>query len=401
MPRPAGKFELAKTILANWRIIRAKPSVNRFLLRYLRDFTVMKTGRRLIVHSHLPPLNSLAYSRFIDDHVLRDCSGPSHAQIGVTGDCPQNCAYCYNRGRSGVTMDTRTILELVRELKEMGVFWIGLTGGEPLLNRDLPAIVRAIGEDCCAKLFTTGHGLTEELAGELKKAGLYYVTVSLDHMDEKTHDRIRGYRGAFRTALRAIETLRKLGDMHVSVSTVLSGNMLETGNVEEFLAFLRRLDVDEAWLSESKPSVQAGGGPPRVITDTERNDLMRLQDDHNRLGELTVNYLGHLEDGNRFGCTAGTKMVYIDPYGDVGPCVFLPMSFGNVREKPLRAIYGDMRGHFRTGCRCFINQNHDVVRDFYHGSVPLNRAESLRVLERVHFGPGPRYFRLQHHGELR
>jgi MoaA/NifB/PqqE/SkfB family radical SAM enzyme len=395
MSGPAGGLNVAKSIVANWRLIRGKPRVNWFLLRYLRKFRVMEAGGRLVLHSHLPPLNSRAYARFIDEHILAPSPGPSHAQIGVTDDCPQNCAYCYNRGRTGVVMETGTILRVIRELKSMGVFWIGLTGGEPLLNSDLVRIVEAIGEDCSSKLFTTGHGLTKDLAAQLKAAGLFYVTVSLDHRDEETHDRIRGYKGAFRTALRAIEILREAGGMHVSVSTVLSGEMLKPENVKDFLAFINRLEVDEAWLSEAKPSLKGRAGVTPVITESERAGLMNLQDACNRLGGMTVNYLGHFEDRTRFGCTAGQKMIYVDPFGEVSPCVFVPMTFGNVREKPLADLYADMRSHFPPSARCFINTNHELLRDHNHGILPLGREDSLAVLRECRFGPLPRFFRLQ------
>jgi hypothetical protein len=75
----------------------------------MRAFRVQKAGRNLIIHSHLPPLNSRAYGRFIDEHLVAGSEGPSHAQVGLTDRCPQNCAYCYNRGRKGEPMDTLTI----------------------------------------------------------------------------------------------------------------------------------------------------------------------------------------------------------------------------------------------------------------------------------------------------
>lgn len=389
---------VARSILANARILRAGLSVNWFLLRYLGKFNVLERGGRLIVHSHLPPLNSKAYSRFIDEHLLAESPGPSHAQIGITDACPQKCGYCYNRGREGVVMDTEMILAVIRELKSMGVFWIGLTGGEPLLNRDIVRIVEEIGDDCSGKLFTTGSNLTESLAADLKRAGLYYVTVSLDHMEETEHDRIRGQRGAYRTALRALEIFRGLGGMHVSVSSVLSGEMLRGGRVEELLVFLQGLGVDEAWLSETKPSAQARWEKKTVITEPERQDLIRLQDRWNKRGGLTVNYLGHFEDGRHFGCAAGEKMVFVDPFGEVSPCVFIPMSFGNVREGSLRTLYSGMRSRFSAQDRCFINANYMRFGDHDGGKLPFNREESLSILNDVRFGPLPRFFWLQNRG---
>ncbi len=384
-----------RSILANARMLGAGPSVNWFLLRYMRKFRIQDCGGRLIVHSHLPPLNSKAYSRFIDEHLLADSPGPSHAQIGIADACPQNCGYCYNRGREGVVMDTETILSVVRELKRLGVFWIGLTGGEPLLNRDIVKIVKAIGDDCCAKLFTTGSFLTENLAADLKRAGLYYVTVSLDHRDEAEHDRIRGRAGAFRTALRALEIFRKLGGMHISVSTVLSGDMLRSERVEDLLAFLRRLEVDEAWISEAKPSAQACWSGDAVITRAEREELIRLQDRWNRKGGMTVNYLGHFEDGDNFGCAAGRNMVFVDPFGEVSPCVFVPMSFGNVRGGSLGSLCGEMRKVFPARDHCFINAHYGHFRENHGEKIPLKKEVSLSILDQISPAPAPRFFRLR------
>ncbi len=400
MVKAAPKLAVARSIVSNARLLRAGPSVNWFLVRYLNKFKVKECGGRLILHSHLPPLNSRAYSRFIDEHLLAVSAGPSHAQIGITDACPQNCEYCYNKGREGAVMDTAMIIAAVQELKAMGVFWIGLTGGEPLLNKDIAKIVEAIGEDCSAKLFTTGSNLKNELASDLKSAGLYYVTVSLDHWEETRHDAIRGHKGAFRTALRAIETFRKQGGMHVSVSSVLSRDVLRSDGVEELLAFLRRLEVDEAWLSEMKPSSRACWRNNTVITESERAGLIRLQDRWNRNDDMTVNYLGHFENGNHFGCTAGNKMVFIDPFGEVSPCVFIPMTFGNVREKPLRSIYGEMRARFAVRDRCFINSNYTYLRDHDGRKLPIGTKESHSIMDEIRPGHLPRFFQLQarHHG---
>jgi MoaA/NifB/PqqE/SkfB family radical SAM enzyme len=220
-------------------------------------------------------------------------------------------------------MDTAIIKRAIHELKELGVFWLGLTGGEPLLNKDLLEIVESAGEDCAVKLFTTGSTLTPRLASDLKKAGLFSVSVSLDHWREEDHDRARGIPGAYLEALRAIELFKKTDGLHVGVSAVLSRDMIVRDEVEDLLSFLSGLEVHEAWLSEAKPSVQGFWKSDLVITEAERRKLVALQDRYNRDGGMTVNYLGHFEGGEHFGCNAGHKMVYVDAFGEVSPCVFL------------------------------------------------------------------------------
>ena len=235
MVNQASGLKLITAVLSNPRVVLARPSVIRFLCDYLRKFKVIDTGGNLIVHSHLPPLNSRAYSRFIKEHLLTKSIGPSHAQIGLTNACPQNCEYCYNKDRSGKLMDKETIIRTIRELKELGMIWLGLTGGEPLLNKHIVEIVESAGEDCSVKLFTTGCTLSKQLATDLHRAGLFSVSVSLDHWKEEEHDRVRRYKGAFRTALQAIDIFKNISGMHVGVSAVLSKHMLKPELVEEFL----------------------------------------------------------------------------------------------------------------------------------------------------------------------
>jgi MoaA/NifB/PqqE/SkfB family radical SAM enzyme len=386
---------LTKAILSNPQMIRIKPAVNWFMLQYLRKFRVRNVGGNLVIHSHLPPVNSRAYSRFIDEHLLGGANGPSHAQIGVTNACPQRCEYCYNKYKTGLPMDTATILRTVDDLKRMGVCWLGLTGGEPLLNKNLVEIVERAADGCAVKLFTTGCTLTHQRAADLKQAGLAYVSVSLDSPDEAEHDRIRRYPGAYRTALQAIDIFQNVGGVHVSVSAVLGKEMLREDRVEGLLEFLAGLGIDEAWLSECKPAVQGLWNPDEVITEEQRQMMLQVQDRYNKAGGMTVNYLGHFEGREHFGCNAGNKMVYIDAFGNVSPCVFTPISFGSVRERPIGEIYAEMRGCFPTENRCFINTNYALMRRYYRGVSPIPVEDTRALMQDVRFGPPARFFQLQ------
>ncbi|MEI7615592.1 MAG: radical SAM protein [Actinomycetota bacterium] len=387
------KITLVKALLSNIQIIRVKPSINWFLAKYMGKFNLLNINGQLIIHSHLPSVNSKAFTRFINEHLLARAEGPSHAQIGLTNACPQNCQYCYNKNRSGELISTAKIKHLIQELKKMGVFWLGFTGGEPLLNKDIIEIVKSVGDDCAIKLFTTGSNLTEQLAADLKKAGLLYASVSLDHWEEEEHDRIRGLNGAFRTALKAIEIFKNAG-VHVSVSAVLSREMIQGNQVQEFLKFLINLGVHEAWLSEAKPTVEAFWNKDAVITEKERLSLLSLQDRYNREGKITVNYLGHFEGGEHFGCNAGNKMVYIDSFGEVSPCVFTPMTFGNVQDKSVKAIFSDMKARFPSENCCFINKNYELLKKYYKGQSPISREDTMEMMKEVEFSPLSEFSRL-------
>jgi MoaA/NifB/PqqE/SkfB family radical SAM enzyme len=394
-PPRAKRTAVWRALASNPQILKAGPRLVRFLCDYMGKFKIQDVGGRLILHSHLPPLNSRAYKRFIDEHLIKNVEGPSHAQVGLTNACPQKCAYCYSRGRKGEPMDTEAILRVVRDLREMGVFWLGFTGGEPLLNRDIVRITEVAAADCAVKLFTSGFGLTEELAAGLRDAGLFSVSVSLDHWSEEVHDRGRGFPGAYGTALRAVETFRNVGGVQVGISSVLSKELIRPDKVEEFLRFLSGLGVHEAWLSEAKPSAPAFWSDEFIISEKERCELMRLQDRWNKNGGITVNYLGHFESGSHFGCNAGSKMIYVDAFGEVSPCVFTPLTFGNVRERSLREIFTEMSARFSPSDACFMNTEYGLFRKYYEGALPLSRERTLGLLEEARFGPPPKFHELR------
>jgi MoaA/NifB/PqqE/SkfB family radical SAM enzyme len=346
----------------------------------MNKFRVRVAGEHLVVHSHLPPIGSAAFRRFTRLHLIQKITGPTHAQIGVTAVCPQRCGYCYNRGRTGQPLDSHELHQAIEDLHSLGIVWLGFTGGEPLLHPNLEDLIEHAARKSAVKIFTTGHGLTVERARALGKAGCFSIAISLDDWREPEHDAARGVVGAYATALAGVRAALEAGNLHVSVSSVVSTKVIRSERLHELLDFLRTLGVHEAWLSEPKPAAPAMWGNPTDFTEDDRQALARAQDTANQKNGLTVNYLGHFEAPEHFGCNAGKRMVYVDPWGEVSPCVFVPLSMGNLRTRPLAEIYREMCTHFPSRRRCFVHENHEQFRKHQQARVPLGIAESLRVL---------------------
>ena len=87
-------------------------------------------------------------------------------------------------------------------------------------------------------------------------------------------------------------------------------------------------------------------------------------------------------------------MVYVDAFGEVGPCVFVPLSHGNVMQEPLPTIYERMRSVARASDGCFINRNYGLIRDRFQDTLPLPGAAAREIAERATFGPPARFFEL-------
>ncbi|GGO36446.1 pyrroloquinoline quinone biosynthesis protein PqqE [Streptomyces lasiicapitis] len=128
----------------------------------------------------------------------------------LTHGCPLRCAYCSNPvkliGRS-VELTGDEWCEVLRQAAELGVVQTHLSGGEPLLRRDLPRIVATADEaGIHTQLVTSGVGLHEARLAELVDAGLRSVQLSVQHADPARADLIAGARatGAKERAARLV-----------------------------------------------------------------------------------------------------------------------------------------------------------------------------------------------------
>src|ERR1700730_7726270 len=93
----------------------------------------------------------------------------------ITYRCPLHCPYCSNpaRVRSNGELTTGEWQRVLREAAELGVLQVGFSGGEPLVRRDLAALVRSAREaNLYTNLITSGVGLDGSRVSELREAGL-------------------------------------------------------------------------------------------------------------------------------------------------------------------------------------------------------------------------------------
>ena len=180
----------------------------RYLRRTFKDEKVTKFNGQQVVNTFMPPFPSRAFELLMKKSLYfdRGRTGLYSAHIALTNKCGFNCWHCSSAHRRGKEVATYRWLEIIKELQDTGISIIGLTGGEPLRRDGLEAIIRSIDNRSTSLLFTTGEGLDDDRAKRLKAAGLYYIVISLDHYEEKEHNRLRGADRAFLTAINAIKT---------------------------------------------------------------------------------------------------------------------------------------------------------------------------------------------------
>jgi radical SAM protein with 4Fe4S-binding SPASM domain len=254
-----------------------------------------------------------------------------------------------------------------------------LTGGEPLLRRDILAIVgRAAGRGLFVVVGTNGVRITANLSRLLKEAGARGLSLSLDALDEERHDRFRAVRGAWRNTVEGAGLLREAGLPFIVQTTVGAHNLGEIEAIAEFAHQRLQASVWNLYFLVPTGRGQFVSDITPAQYDEVLTALARLQ--RRYAGRMLVNakcaphfvrtLFAEAEaapaapaflktfSGGAGGCPAGTHYFGIRPNGDVTPCPYLPVFAGNLRHERLRAIwdesdlFGRVRGRAGLGGRC-------------------------------------------------
>lgn len=185
-------------------------------------------------------------------HPLRDSHGRAitDLRVSVTDRCNYKCVYC-RTGQAGAQyaeLRTDEYLRLIRVFVDLGIEKVRLTGGEPLLRRDLPDMVRELagwrtpsGHPLDLAITTNGH-LLDELAKPLKDAGLTRVTVSMDAVEEAAFERVTRIPGSFSAVKRGIRAAQEAGFGRIKINCVLLRGFNDD-QVEAFGEFARQENV--------------------------------------------------------------------------------------------------------------------------------------------------------------
>jgi GTP 3',8-cyclase len=165
-------------------------------------------------------------------------------RLSVTDSCQFHCVYCRSGSESsrftGRKLESEELCMLVRLIHSVvGISKLRLTGGEPLLRQDLPGLVRACTEMGIEDLALTTNGQQlAETAGELTRAGLRRVNISLDSLDGDIFSRIT-QGGDLSKSLAGIDAALKHGLRPVKLNMVVMRGVNDH-EIGEMLDFARQ-----------------------------------------------------------------------------------------------------------------------------------------------------------------
>ena len=176
--------------------------------------------------------------------------------------CPLHCPYCSNPVDIGGEkyrheLETEHRVRTFGQARNLGVLQLALTGGEPMLRRDLDELCAAARDaGLYSSLITAGTLFTHDRARELKAAGLDHVQISFQSPDAEENDRIAGNR-SFEKKIAAARAAREL-DFPLTINSVLHRQNLD--RIEELL------ELGLSGSSSPTPSTTAGRWSTRRLS---------------------------------------------------------------------------------------------------------------------------------------
>jgi len=159
-------------------------------------------------------------------------------RISVTQKCDKHCPYCHREGESNPStlMTVEEIVRIVRIAISLGISRVKLTGGEPLLRKEIVEIVRGIsGLEGLTDLSMTTNGThLKGLAKDLKKVGLNRVNVSLPTLNPDVYDEVMG--GNIQDAIDGVRAAVEAGLHPVKVNMLVLKNVND-GEIDRMIQF--------------------------------------------------------------------------------------------------------------------------------------------------------------------
>jgi radical SAM protein with 4Fe4S-binding SPASM domain len=299
----------------------------------------------------------------------------------TTKRCNLRCAHCRAVPQASESPDELSLADgfrLIDSIAEVGRPILVLTGGEPLLRRDLfDFATYGAWRGLRMALATNGTLINRDIAKQVVEAGFKRVSISLDGPDAETHDRFRRVSGAFDDAVDGFIHLKELGMSMQVNTTVTTHNRERLGEIHELV---RKLGADAWHLFLLVPVgcgleiTQTAQLTPRDYEDvlywiddlaqTETMEIRATCAPHAQRVRLQREALAAREALSvkreapesekrdtlhevratsqvRRGCLAGTGICFVSHRGEVFPCGYLPVSAGNVRKQSFSSIWKD------------------------------------------------------------
>lgn len=260
-------------------------------------------------------------------------------EIAVNFACNGRCVFCsaakmFEAKSEKNKLSVEEYKKIGKTLDKLGVVGIVITGGEPFLRKDLPDIIKALGpENKIISIVTNSLVLDENKIKSVAEAGVNSIEFSLESENEKENDRLRNTKGHYKKVLSGIKLAKKAG-LNVCLSPCLSHQNIN--NFEKYIQFAQKKGAF-ILLSLAGDVGRWSDKENVVLTENDWEIMENMRKKYRIIrNDFSTNFI--LKEG----CPAGREKLYISPYGDIIPCSFTHLSFGNLRKEPLEKIWKKM-----------------------------------------------------------
>jgi pyrroloquinoline quinone biosynthesis protein E len=270
----------------------------------------------------------------------------------LTYRCPLRCVYCSNptdfAASRGNELSTEDWSQVFRDGSALGALQLHLSGGEPLMRPDLPALIRAARDaGLYVNLITSGVTLNESKLREFRECGLDHIQLSLQDSERESAELISGVR-CFDTKLEVAALIRS-ADIPLTLNVVL--HRYNIGRIRELCDLAIQLGADRlelantqyyAWAMQNRaallPTREQYAEAERIVTSIRESCRGKIE-----IAFVRADYFADRPKA----CMGGwaNSYVCITPAGDVMPChaasVIPGLSFDNVRDMRLADLWRD------------------------------------------------------------
>ena len=263
---------------------------------------------------------------------------PPFLIASITSSCNLHCAGCYSRCNNA-TEDTEPVQQLTDEewfkvfdeADELGVSFILLAGGEPLLRK---GVIEAAGkkQNILFPIFTNGTYMAEKYFEMFDKNRNLIPIMSIEGEKEATDTR-RG-EGVYDKLVSNMDELNRRGLIYGASVTVTTENLKDVSS-EKFIGMLSDKGCKAVIFVEFVPVTEEAShlAPGDEEREYLKKEIMRLREEHPEM--VFVSFPG--DEKSSGGCiAAGRGFFHINSHGGAEPCPFSPYSDINVKETSLR-----------------------------------------------------------------
>ena len=339
--------------------------------------------------------------RYADDGV----HVPPIMLYSVTNRCNLHCRGCYHqalRGGAGEELPGEKVKSVVAEARDLGISFMVLAGGEPLVRPETLEIAAA-NPQVLFLIFTNGLLIDDEVARKLKSCRNVIPIISVEGFETETDWR----RGAgVSSRLERVMARLKENRIFWGTSTTVTRENYPTVTRDTFVSKLNHMGCKMFFFVEYSP-VRAGT-EGWVIGEVQRSNLaVAMEKFRSRHSALFISVPG--DEGRFGGClAAGRGFVHVSADGNVEPCPFVPFSDANVMKVSLKEalqskFLAKVRGNSDKleegtgGCSLWKEREWlSSLLDADAESLPPARPQYVREL---HTGrlPGDRLVRITRH----